>query len=261
MLWSAFGCYDPKGVIQEGFIMFRSTPFLSLLAVALITACAPVQPVPIEVTKPVIMPEETKSEETKSEETKSEAIKSEAIKSESVLSDTVTKIDDSDLAPETDPQISDPVITDTKEQKVPKETETAEALDTETDEVVEAQAVIEETEAAEEATEEITIAAITPKIIETPKPAPIEPLNPLSLNGLTGAILEKRLGKADLQFTDQGVEIRNYMLPNCHIIFFIFDQGQGTKIQHIDIRHPDLTGTLSQKSCFADLGALADEQL
>lgn len=234
--------------------MFRSTPFLSLLAVALITACAPVQPVPIEVTKPVIMPEETKSKETKSK----------AIKSNSVLSDTVTKIDDVDLTPETDPQISDPVITDTTEQKVPKEpkeTITAEALDTETGEVVETQAVIEETEAAEEATEEITIAAITPKIIEAPKPAPIEPLNPLSLNGLTGAILEKRLGKADLQFTDQGVEIRNYMLPNCHIIFFIFDQGQGTKIQHIDIRHPDLTGALSQKSCFADLGALADEQL
>ena len=251
MLWSAFGYYDPKGVIQEGFIMFRSTPFLSLLAVALITACAPVQPVPIEVTKPVIMPEETKSKETKSK----------AITSESVLSDTVTKIDDADLAPETDPQISDPVITDTKEQKVPKETETAEALDLETDEVVETQAVVEETDAAEEATEEITIAAITPKIIEAPKPAPIEPLNPRSLNGLTGTILEKRLGKADLQFTDQGVEIRNYMLPNCHVIFFIFDQGQGTKIQHIDIRHPDLTGTLSQKSCFSDFGALADEQL
>ena len=221
--------------------MFRSTPFLSLLALALITACAPVQPVPLEVTKPVIMPEETKSK---------------AITSESVLSDTVTKIDDADLAPETGPQISDPVTTDTKEPK-----ETADVLDAKTEEIAETQAAAEETEAAEETTEEITIAAITPKIIETPKPDPIEPLNPRSLNGLQGAILEKRLGKADLQFTDQGVEIRNYMLPNCHVIFFIFDKGQGEKIQHIDIRHPDLTGILSQKSCFADLGALADEQL
>ncbi|MGC6529544.1 MAG: hypothetical protein ACON4G_00835, partial [Candidatus Puniceispirillaceae bacterium] len=205
--------------------MFRSTPFLSLLAVALITACAPVQPVPLEVTKPVILPEQTKLE--------------------SALSDNVTKIEEADLAPETGPQISDPVTTDTKEPKEPKEpkeTETAEVLDAKTEKIAETQAAAEEAEAAEETTEEITIAAITPKIIETPKPDPIEPLNPRSLNGLQGAILEKRLGKADLQFTDQGVEIRNYMLPNCHVIFFIFDKGQGEKIQHIDIRHPDLTG-------------------
>lgn len=224
--------------------MFRSTPFLSLLALALITACAPVQPVPLEVTKPVILPEQSKPEE---------------IKSESAQSDNVKKIEEADLAPETGPQISDPVTTDTKE---PKETkETADVLDAKTEKIAETQAAAEEAEAAEETTEEITIAAITPKIIETPKPDPIEPLNPRSLNGLQGAILEKRLGKADLQFTDQGVEIRNYMLPNCHVIFFIFDKGQGEKIQHIDIRHPDLTGTLSQKSCFTDLGTLADEQL
>ena len=87
-----------------------------------------------------------------------------------------------------------------------------------------------------------------------PEPEPITPVNPYLLTGSVSDLLTIRLGKADRIISEQGVEVRHYYEADCHSLFFLFDKGQGLRIQHVDVRPAILNTTLDELACFDALG-------
>ena len=87
-----------------------------------------------------------------------------------------------------------------------------------------------------------------------PEPEPITPVNPYLLTGSVSDLLTIRLGKADRIISEQGVEVRHYYEADCHSLFFLFDKGQGLRIQHVDVRPAILKTALDELACFDALG-------
>ena len=86
------------------------------------------------------------------------------------------------------------------------------------------------------------------------EPEPITPVNPYLLTGSVSDLLTIRLGKADRIISEQGVEVRHYYEADCHSLFFLFDKGQGLRIQHVDVRPAILNTALDELACFDALG-------
>ncbi|MGC6536775.1 MAG: hypothetical protein ACON44_05410 [Candidatus Puniceispirillaceae bacterium] len=93
-----------------------------------------------------------------------------------------------------------------------------------------------------------------PKPEPEPEPEPITPVNPYLLTGSVSDLLTIRLGKADRIISEQGVEVRHYYEADCHSLFFLFDKGQGLRIQHVDVRPAILNTALDELACFDALG-------
>ena len=91
-------------------------------------------------------------------------------------------------------------------------------------------------------------------IVPEPEPEPITPVNPYLLTGSVSDLLTIRLGKADRIISEQGVEVRHYYEAVCHSLFFLFDKGQGLRIQHVNVRPAILNTTLDELACFDALG-------
>lgn len=98
-------------------------------------------------------------------------------------------------------------------------------------------------------------------IVIKPAPKPIEPLNPVIFTGLTIKALEKRLGRPDRQFAEQGLTIWHYEEAHCLALFFIHDTGDSADILHVDLRAAMLQKAFSQRRCFADFGQRAEALL
>lgn len=83
------------------------------------------------------------------------------------------------------------------------------------------------------------------------EPPPQEPQMPDKLLGLTGQSVAQILGPANFVRRDKGVEIWQYVAPQCVLDVFLYPKADGLAVKHFDMRAGEQT-SLNRAACYGE---------